>query len=55
MIALKFVCSPVHLKPLNVPGIGLDAPVNSFHLPPSSGFPDARRGLHGINLEACCF
>lgn len=35
MIALKFVCSPVHLKHLNVPGIGLDAPVNSFHLPPA--------------------
>lgn len=35
MMALKFVCSPVHLKHLNVPGIGLDAPVNSFHLPPA--------------------
>lgn len=38
MITLKFVCFPVHLNSLSVPEIGLDAPVNSFHLPPAVVF-----------------
>lgn len=38
MITLKFVCFPVHLNTLSVPEIGLDAPVNSFHLPPAVVF-----------------
>lgn len=38
MITLKFVCFPVNLNTLSVPEIGLDAPVNSFHLPPAVVF-----------------